>query len=1057
MEQGAKRWLKRTRSRLRSGGGADEVMSYAEQMRLEALMEYQRKLSEPVLLNNEVLISFASRMAAEMDFRPYKTMTTMYSKTFKADEFLLWAIRQEEVRDQTDALFLGNELVSRGVFLPVTYGAADSLYWTPTIKPGNQTHRLVARTKPQIVAAVLGRDLKVLIEEGGTIAGLGPNSPTASDSATPTNDGQTAVRRTASDPPPATANGHGNTNGHHDPHQTRTTANGHRDPPRVERRGILKRSATYGHGAERGFAAALSVKEFARGWARRRAEAKRARVKRWQRRARDFRASVRAATAPVRLYLGSTLGPHALFAVTFPLLVLHLWHTTMYAVIAALWCVRHLANVDARQRRWVEQKTRAEELRRFQGKRGYAKLHPDGSECADWWSEVLRSFWDGWIEFWLNRLLTRILTNVLDRVRPSYLEKLEITTFKLGDAAPRINSSRCWRGNEGETILEWDLVWHTENMQITLSAKVGGAKFAVPVPLRVYVSKLRIAGKFRMGLFWTRRKGGPYLQKLRISFVGMPEHSVSIKPMTSSFVDIRDLPGVDSLIENALNNLFTNVLVEPNCVNWDVEKWWINRPGAREPGALGLNTDNPGEITEAELLAEAERIQGKKGSSLTSIMGLGSSKHPTMTVAMTVHLAEIESKEGAKPCSFYVRCKRGAKKHTTEAAKAAPVETMVTAHPSGGSEHGGSQGDGSNFGSFGAGDELGLDSLANLQSPGGSFAQTQSRPGHRRGTSSFSQFGSSFSIQSSTGETTHVMEKKWVCRPVWEEFVRLDAYDKQVDQSVELKVSCDDGSSVVGSKTTVGRAMIESVLDYADGALHTVQLPILHHRTGEEVGLLHLRLKCTPILPDLIAAAKDRNPHASLLRNPKTYSKQFAMSASDYMAAKAAGMASAVSGLMPSVPVPKKYVDSAAKTMTKTAISAINAPAKQGRWAVRSVYKGCKKLVYGKAKYKEMKKVKLERALREAQEAAKYAEAWQQSAAAAAGKNRWRRSSSRDRRPDTPSKMSDIAESPSGSEGTLARQDSDASTASGQRVRPVSFAEAPAEAEAAATPSTPRA
>ncbi len=1053
MEQGAKRWLKRTRSRLRSGGGADEVLSYAEQMRLEALMEYQRKLSEPVLLNNEVLISFASRMAAEMDFRPYKTMTTMYSKTFKADEFLLWAIRQEEVRDQTDALFLGNELVSRGVFLPVTYGAADSLYWTPTIKPGNQTHRLVARTKPQIVAAVLGRDLKVLLEEGGTIAG-GPNSPAASDSATPTNNGgaQTTVRRTVSDPPP-TANGHGNTNGHHDPQQT---ANGHRDPPRVERRGILKRSATYGHGAERRFAAALSVKAFAQGWARRRAEAKRARAKRWQRRVRDFRASVRAVTAPVRLYFGSTLGPHALFAVAFPLLVLHLFASVAYAILAAAWCVRHLANVDARQRRWVDQKARAEELKRFQGKRGYAKLHPDGSECADWWSEVLRSFWDGWTEFWLNRLLTRILTNVLDRVRPSYLEKLEITTFKLGDAAPRINSSRCWKGNEGETILEWDLVWHTENMQITLSAKVGGAKFAVPVPLRVYVSKLRIAGKFRMGLFWTRRKGGPYLQKLRISFVGMPEHSVSIKPMTSSFVDIRDLPGVDSLIENALNNLFTNVLVEPNCVNWDVEKWWINRPGAREPGALGLNTDNPGEITEAELLAEAERIQGKKGSSLTSIMGLGSSKHPTMTVAMTVHLAEIESKEGAKPCSFYVRCKRGAKKHTTEAAKAAPVETMVTAHPSGGSEHGGSQGDGSNFGSFGAGDELGLDSLANLQSPGGSFAQTQSRPGHRRGTSSFSQFGSSFSIQSSTGETTHVMEKKWVCRPVWEEFVRLDAYDKQVDQSVELKVSCDDGSSVVGSKTVVGRAMIESVLDYGDGSLHTVQLPILHHRTGEEVGLLHLRLKCTPMLPDLIAAAKDRNPHASLLRNPKTYSKQFAMSAADYAAAKAAGMASAVSGLMPSVPLPKKYVDSAAKTMTKTAIGAINAPAKQGRWALRSAYKGCKKLLYGKAKYKEMKKVKLERALREAQEAAKYAEAWQQSAAAAAGKNRWRRSG-RDRRPDTPSKMGDIAESPSASEGDLARQDSDASTASGHGVRPVSFAEAPAEAEAAATPSTPRA
>ena len=65
----------------------------------------------------------------------------------------------------------------------------------------------------------------------------------------------------------------------------------------------------------------------------------------------------------------------------------------------------------------------------------------------------------------------------------------------------------------------------------------------MPVPLRVYVSNLRLAGKLRLGLFWTRRKGGPYLAKMRISFVDMPEHSISIKPVTSSFIDVRDLPG----------------------------------------------------------------------------------------------------------------------------------------------------------------------------------------------------------------------------------------------------------------------------------------------------------------------------------------------------------------------------------------------------------------------------------------------------------------------------------------------------------------------------------
>jgi hypothetical protein len=281
-------------------------------------------------------------------------------------------------------------------------------------------------------------------------------------------------------------------------------------------------------------------------------------------------------------------------------------------------------------------------------------------------------------------------------VRPAYLESLDITTFKLGSAAPRINSSRCWRGNEGETILEWDLVWQTKEMQITLSAKVGGNKFAVPVPLRVYVSNLRLAGKFRLGMFWTRRKGGPYLSKLRLSFVDMPEHSIAIKPVTSSFIDVRDLPGVDTAIENALNKLFTNLLVEPNAITWDVEKWWINRPRAMaaraakqgfDPNAAANNDAGEGGggggggggDDNDELMSEAERIRQAKGSSISSILaaGAGYSKAPTLMVAMSVHLAEIETPDmeasaagygsagHGRATSYYVKLKRGMKKYTT--------------------------------------------------------------------------------------------------------------------------------------------------------------------------------------------------------------------------------------------------------------------------------------------------------------------------------------------------------------------------------------------------------
>ena len=444
-------------------------------------------------------------------------------------------------------------------------------------------------------------------------------------------------------------------------------------------------------------------------------------------------------------YLESRLGPHLLFAVALPWIVAWFFpDNAALAWLAALFAVRHVAAIDARQRQAVERRVRAEELGKFQGRRGHAKLHRDGSETADWWSEVLRSFWEGWLEFWLNRLLTRILTNVLDKVRPAYLDMLEITTFKLGDVAPRINSSRCWRGNEGETILEWDLVWQTQDMQITLSAKVGGAKFAVPVPLRVFINNLRIAGKFRLGLFWTRRKGGPYLQKLRLSFVDMPEHSVSIKPVTSSFIDMRDLPGVDTAIENSLNKLLTNLLVEPNCVTWDVEDWWINRPVMQRamappaPTACPARASPPGARADGGGGAHSRR-EGIQGD-VHPRRGRGVLRAPTLTVAMSVHLAEIETREKAKPTSYYVKLKRGTKKYTTDGAKATAKETLVSAANDDARAQGGSQGGASSVGD----DDEFQDASENATAHGRSAsmaattaASTRSSRGHSRRASDF--------------------------------------------------------------------------------------------------------------------------------------------------------------------------------------------------------------------------------------------------------------------------------------------------------------------------------
>ena len=82
-------------------------------------------------------------------------------------------------------------------------------------------------------------------------------------------------------------------------------------------------------------------------------------------------------------------------------------------------------------------------------------------------------------------------------------------------------------------------------------------------------------------------------------------------------------------------------------------------------------------------------------------------------------------------------------------------------------------------------------------------------------------------------------------------------------------------------------------------------------------------------------------------------------------------------------PIPKKYVDSAASGITRAALTAVNEPARHGRWAFRSMYKGCKKMYMGKAAYQAQKKEKVTRELEAAKRAAGYSEAWQASEQAA--------------------------------------------------------------------------
>ena len=125
---------------------------------IQALQEYQQRLAEPVTLNNDILIDFSSRMIAEMSMRPYKTALTIHGQTFTANEFIDWAMTQSgDPRPVRRALRRKRTPLPRRLPPRVLRHHRRPLFWTPTLKPGSSTFRLVCKKKAQVIAAVRGK------------------------------------------------------------------------------------------------------------------------------------------------------------------------------------------------------------------------------------------------------------------------------------------------------------------------------------------------------------------------------------------------------------------------------------------------------------------------------------------------------------------------------------------------------------------------------------------------------------------------------------------------------------------------------------------------------------------------------------------------------------------------------------------------------------------------------------------------------------------------------------------------------------------------------------
>ena len=104
-------------------------------------------------------------------------------------------------------------------------------------------------------------------------------------------------------------------------------------------------------------------------------------------------------------------------------------------------------------------------------------------------------------------------------------------------------------------ILEWDLDLCTKDMRIVLGATLGGKQLGLPI--RVYVTDLHVEGPLRMGFKWM--PVAPHLRHMTISFLSVPEVEVKVKPVSSSGLDVTEIPGlqgwIDGLVKQGLQQV----------------------------------------------------------------------------------------------------------------------------------------------------------------------------------------------------------------------------------------------------------------------------------------------------------------------------------------------------------------------------------------------------------------------------------------------------------------------------------------------------------------------
>ena len=177
----------------------------------------------------------------------------------------------------------------------------------------------------------------------------------------------------------------------------------------------------------------------------------------------------------------------------------------------------------------------------------------DNERCR-WLQGVLTRIWPAVSEAGERSVRSLLTPELLESVRPPFLQKLQLTEFRLGRQGPQLAGINV-RTRENALHIDLDVRWIT-NSEVGLSAHTS----LVSLPLRL--TNFSLAGTLRIMLSPLCNKP-PYCKAVAVTFVGRPDIRYELAAVR---LPLSSIPGIADFIHNLVEDTVTQRLMYPRKV-----------------------------------------------------------------------------------------------------------------------------------------------------------------------------------------------------------------------------------------------------------------------------------------------------------------------------------------------------------------------------------------------------------------------------------------------------------------------------------------------------------